>query len=350
MKVQSYNEMIASVAGLLSCANRSGTVQAIAAILGIWILSSCNTSALQGNDKSSTGKKDEASGTSEDETAVPPEVLAGSYLTCGPVEPTSEDLEAGEASADNDIIGCAILSTATDQAISVEDYSTTWIILDTDGKPVSMRQAKLKKGARLGFAAVVEKGTGSKQLVVDVKFPKSASNKGAKRSDYSRQECKFPAFCAKGEVHAPPGGACAVETATLKTTRGGCTHLPSGIVIGGLNFDPTNSGSSGEGVKTMKYDEAATICESYEAGGYSDWRLPTKEEFNILQGADLENKIHFLKGADGQVMLTHNTPMGFWTGTSASDGKRVTCSIFNKNCAEQPESDEQFNFCIRLSK
>jgi len=347
MNANSYNKTTQHVARLLGL-SRSGPIAISTAL--IWSLTSCNTSALQGKGKSASSDKEEASAISEEETAVPPEVVAGSYLTCGPVDPASEDLESGEASSDNELIGCAVLSSETDKVINVENYQTAWIILDTEGKPVSMRQAKLKKGGRLSFAAIVEKGVGSKQLVVDMKFPKSSTNKGAKRSDYSPQECKFEAFCAKDVVHAPPGGACAVETNTLKTARGGCLHLPSGIVLGGLNFDPSGTAMEIEGSKTMKYDEAATICEAYEAGGYTDWRLPSKDEFNILQGAELENKIHFLKGADGQATLTHSNPKGFWTGTAAGEGKWSTCSIFNKNCMEQPETDEQFSFCVRLSK
>ena len=254
--------------------------------------------------------------------------------------------------------------------VKIESFETTWTVLDEESKPVTSKPAKLKQDSKISFAAIVEKGMGSKHLKIDVKFPKSLSNKGAMRSDYSSEECAYAAFCPKDSSYASPGGACAAESATLKTGRGGCTHLPSGIVVGGLNLDPSSiqryypGGQFSDKEKSMKFTEAYVICEAYKSSGYKDWRLPTKEEFNILQAAGLEGKLHFLNGADGKLNLSRQLSLdeksgsdtndsssrSFWTSTKVGDESYSTCSIYNKNCAEKRQSDEQYSFCIRLSK
>jgi|GEM_PF-2214097 len=364
----------------------SGLVKLARAAFGTLLLTACAGANLQGVSKTDgkSDKKQEPEVPDEGQTAVPPEVVAGAYLTCGAMDPGSEDIAQGADLSAGELFGCMVLSRTEQKPIAVENYKTIWTILAGGGEPVPYTPVGLNPGSILSFAAILAKGFSANDVKATLGFPGSKVSVAQVSNKVGQEEGEAemapgsggganlpPVGTLPGETTAPPTVVqpavetpCVTESENLKSQNGGCHFLSAGLVLGGINRDPsiTSSTLTETQKKTMWYSEAVKICQDFNAGGFEDWRLPTKDELIAIQNGDLADKINFLQGEDGKQpvaslggqaagnganLMTEST-FGFWSSTKAAMSKRFACGIINKNCAEiHTGMTQQFSFCVR---
>ena len=104
------------------------------------------------------------------------------------------------------------------------------------------------------------------------------------------------------------------------------------------------------------------MCKKARAGGFLDWRLPSKEEMIKLQGAKLGGKLSFLPAADAgktsglrlynespdTLELRSDIKYGYWTSSKTGMGKYYSCEILDDKCFEvSVVTSQQFSFCVR---
>ncbi len=80
---------------------------------------------------------------------------------------------------------------------------------------------------------------------------------------------------------------------------------------------------------TDDWDEAMQECADYSEGGFSDWRLPTKEELNVLflQKEHLNDYVKFSYWSSTEYADHFAWFQDFNTGKEDNDFKDNTCCV-----------------------
>jgi len=68
----------------------------------------------------------------------------------------------------------------------------------------------------------------------------------------------------------------------------------------------------------MDFNEALKACEAYSEVGFEDWRLPTKEEFDLIHP-----KLNFKKLGNGGIFKS----TWYWTSTEIDKGNAWTHNL-----------------------
>ncbi|MCB2181418.1 MAG: DUF1566 domain-containing protein [Desulfobulbaceae bacterium] len=85
--------------------------------------------------------------------------------------------------------------------------------------------------------------------------------------------------------------------------------------------------------KDIAWEEAKSYCEQYNAGGYSDWRLPTLEELSTIFDPTSEKKFKTY----GPITLTACCP---WTSNTRRDRAKTLFFIMGEpNTLKMTSSD-----------
>ena len=126
-----------------------------------------------------------------------------------------------------------------------------------------------------------------------------------------------------------------VLTATI-----GCSNKPPGkpgdMYQGGKIFyvDPTYR--HGLVVDTVdlgltNWEDATNICSNYRSGGYSDWRLPTKEDLNLLykQKDTLGGFINYKYWSNEELPSKEDDDSAYYENfTNGTQGKAAQSDIY----------------------
>lgn len=94
--------------------------------------------------------------------------------------------------------------------------------------------------------------------------------------------------------------------------------------------------------KTMSWEDAVTFVEKLDAAGYTDWRLPTKEEFDF-----------FLKAAPEELKKSFdNMKFFYWTSTvyPLEPGLIWTADIDNRNTKHTFRTNDNYIWPVRDGK
>ncbi len=94
--------------------------------------------------------------------------------------------------------------------------------------------------------------------------------------------------------------------------------------------------------KTMSWEDAVTFVEKLDAAGYTDWRLPTKEEFD-----------YFLKTSPEELNKSFdNMKYFYWTSTvyPLEQGLIWTADIDNRNTKHTFRTNENYIWPVRDGK
>ena len=88
-------------------------------------------------------------------------------------------------------------------------------------------------------------------------------------------------------------------------------RMPDGTIYAGTSPDTNNPmyATPGDAPLKMKFDEATKYAAKLDANGHQDWRVPTKDELNVL----FNNR-----AAIGGFNLTGSFPAGWYWSASPS--------------------------------
>jgi hypothetical protein len=155
-----------------------------------------------------------------------------------------------------------------------------------------------------------------------------------------------------GSILAYTNGAvkvCPVANDDGKTATGAEPKIgavmPDGTIFAGISPDTSKPmyATPADAPLTMKFNEAAAYAKKLNAEkylGHDDWRVPTKDELNVL----FNNR-----AAVGGFNVHGSDAAGwYWSGWSPNDGWRAWIQRFSDGCQyRNPEDSHSSVRCVR---
>lgn len=114
------------------------------------------------------------------------------------------------------------------------------------------------------------------------------------------------------------GASCVLEDANFATADGGCKDQSTGLVWSGSTWKRTQSYYS--------YSGAVSQCANLDEGGFSDWRLPSKDEMLAVEANDAHLYLDVLQPAGAYALWT-NSKKGNKAYTVNFDNARLGLSL-----------------------
>ena len=93
-----------------------------------------------------------------------------------------------------------------------------------------------------------------------------------------------------------------------------------GIIFFAENGSYMECSAEDIGVYNCNWDEAITVAQNYKGGGFSDWRLPTIEELNLMYENLKVNNLGGFRVDDNETGIMYRW---YWSSSQDKDGTWV---------------------------